>query len=167
MKAAHNVVLGLILISGAALKCSAQEPQSPHVAASHAELASASSDNKVPAALLPSAPSSATVAPTPSPLQVPRVANKKYFLLNGFQLGMAVFDVEMTQLCIRNHRCREANPLMPSSHVGQLSVNFALVAYSSGVSYWLKKRRSKVWWLPPCAGIVVHSIGVATGFEHQ
>jgi len=88
-------------------------------------------------------------------------------LLNGLHLGMAVFDVELTQRCIAIHHCRETNPVLPSSQVGQLSINFAIVAYSSGITYWLKKRKSKVWWLPPSAGAVIHSVGVATGFEHQ
>src|SRR5271154_1181319 len=103
-----------------------------------------------------------------APLQaVPRTADSKFFWLNGIQLGMAVFDVEMTQRCIASHHCREANPVMPSSQAGRLSLNVALVAYSSGISYWLKKHNSKLWWLPPSAGAAIHSAGVATGFEHQ
>lgn len=95
-----------------------------------------------------------------------RVADSKFFLLNGLHLGMAVFDVEMTQRCIASHRCHEANPLMPSSRAGQFSVNFALVGSGAWASYWLKKHK-KLWWLPPSTGIVAHSLGVATGFEHQ
>ena len=79
---------------------------------------------------------------------------------------MAVFDVEMTQHCIAAEKCREANPVMPSSRVGQLSVNVALMAYVGWYSYWLKKHHPKVWWIPPLAGTLVHSAGVATGFEH-
>jgi hypothetical protein len=96
-----------------------------------------------------------------------RTANRRYFLLNGLAAGMAVFDVEMTQRCIADHRCLEANPVMPSSHLGQLSVNFALAAYGAWWSYRLKKQHSKVWWIFPTTGIAVHSAGVATGFEHQ
>ncbi len=104
---------------------------------------------------------------TPALPATPRTADSKFFLLNGIQLGMAVFDVEMTQRCIASHRCRETNPVMPTSQAGQLSVNFALAACNSGISYWLKKHGSKLWWLPSSAGIVVHSAGVTTGFEHQ
>jgi hypothetical protein len=96
-----------------------------------------------------------------------RTDNRRYFFLNGVATGMAVFDVEMTQRCIADHRCREANPVMPSSQVGQLSVNFALAAYGAWWSYRLKKQHSKVWWIFPTTGIAVHSAGVATGFEHQ
>ena len=41
--------------------------------------------------------------------------------------GMADLDVEKTQHCIANHQCVEGNPLMPSAHVDQLGINFALV----------------------------------------
>jgi hypothetical protein len=97
----------------------------------------------------------------------PRTADTKFFLLNGIHLGMAIFDVEMTQRCIANHRCHETNPFMPSSQAGQLGINFALVGSGSLASYWLKKHQSKLWWLPPATGTIAHSYGVATGFEHQ
>jgi hypothetical protein len=96
----------------------------------------------------------------------PRVADRKYFLLNGMQAGMAVFDVEMTQHCIRARKCSEANPFMPSSQAGALSVDFALTAYEGLWSYFLKKHHSKLWWITPVAGTAVHAAGVATGFEH-
>jgi hypothetical protein len=32
---------------------------------------------------------------------------------------MAVFDMEMTPRWIVSYHCREVNPLMPSSHMGQ------------------------------------------------
>lgn len=102
----------------------------------------------------------------PLPATTPRIADRKYFFLNGLHAGMAVLDVEMTQHCIAAKQCREANPVMPSSHAGQLSVNFALVAYESWFSYWLKKHHPRVWWVPPLAGTVVHSAGVVTGVEH-
>lgn len=172
MKLAYYFILGLLFLEGANIsECFAQkssETLQPSLTGLSDKVDIAFLSNheleKAPTALFPAASQVGTVA---TDLKRPRVADRKYFWLNGIQLGMAVFDVEMTQRCIANHRCREANPVMPSSHVGQLSVNFALVAYSSGVSYWLKKRRSKIWWLPPSASIVVHSIGVATGFEHQ
>jgi hypothetical protein len=58
-------------------------------------------------------------------------------------------------------------PSDATSQAGQPSVNFGLVSCNSGISYWLKKHGSKLWWLPPSAGVVVHSVGVTTGFEHQ
>jgi hypothetical protein len=80
---------------------------------------------------------------------------------------MAVFDVEMTQHCIANHHCVEGNPLMPSSHAGQLSVNFALVGYGTFISYRLKKQENKLWLLSPTVGIAAHTVGVASGFANR
>lgn len=97
----------------------------------------------------------------------PRVGNGKFLLLNGLHLGMAIFDVEMTQHCITSHRCRETNPAMPSSQAGQLSINLAIVGGTAGVSYWARKGGSKLWWLPPAAGAAIHGAGVVTGFQHQ
>lgn len=96
-----------------------------------------------------------------------RVADRNYLLLNSISGGMAVFDVEMTQRCIANHRCREANPVMPSSQLGQLAVNVGLLAYEAWWSYRLKKQHSRAWWIFPTTGIAVHSVGVGTGFAHQ
>jgi len=113
-------------------------------------------------------PSPATdfVVPVPAPASE-RTVNSEFVLLNAIHLGMAIFDVEMTQRCISNHHCRETNPLMPSSHAAQLSLNLAYVAGGTGISYWLKRGGSKLWRVPPIAGAAIHSGGVATGFEHH
>jgi hypothetical protein len=124
---------------------------------------------EVTASLSPAAiaatPLSAGIERVPQ-LTIPRIANSRFYLLNGLHLGMAVLDVELTQHCIATHQCREGNPLLPSSLAGKLSVESALVAYGSFVSYRLKKRKSKLWWLPPMAGIASHGAGAATGLAH-
>ncbi|HUX46083.1 MAG TPA: hypothetical protein VMV57_15150 [Terracidiphilus sp.] len=97
----------------------------------------------------------------------PRIVDGKFLMLNGMHLGMAVFDVEMTQRCIASHKCREGNPLMPSSQAGQIAVVFAYVAYGTVLSHWLKKHKSHLWWLPPTTGIVAHTVGTATGLLHH
>jgi hypothetical protein len=107
------------------------------------------------------------VAAQPAAPRAARTADSKFFLLNGSLLGMAVFDVEMTQRCIADQHCRELNPLMPSSHAGQLGLDLGLVAGVSGATYWLKKHKSPLWWLPSATGIGAHAAGVTTGFEHQ
>lgn len=96
-----------------------------------------------------------------------KIVDKKFLLFNGLAFGMAIFDVEMTQRCIANQHCQEKNPLMPSSHAGQLGLNLALISGTTWVSYKQKEHNSKTWWLPPLMGTVVHSIGVATGFQHR
>lgn len=97
----------------------------------------------------------------------PRVDVTKFLLVNGLHLGMAIFDVEMTQRCIASHHCYETNPLMPSSQSGQLSINLAIVGGVTWISYWTRKGGSKFWWLPPAAGAAIHGGGVVTGFQHQ
>ena len=96
-----------------------------------------------------------------------RTLDTRYFLLNGLELGMGMFDVALTQHCISNGHCREGNPFMPSSLGGQLGLNFGYAAYSSFISYKLKKRHSSFWMLAPVSGIAAHSVGVASGFQHQ
>ena len=104
--------------------------------------------------------------PPASPVHT-RVVDRSYFAENALHLGMALFDVEMTQRCEAQHTCREANPFMPSSQAGQLSVSLGFVAYSATGSYFFKKHERKTWWLPSAMGTTFHAVGVATGFMHQ
>src|ERR1035438_3609493 len=104
------------------------------------------------------------VPPTPPR---PRTLSKGFLLLNGLHLGMAVFDVEMTQHCIANHHCVEGNPLMPSSHAGQLGVNFALVGFGTFISYRLKKQENKLWLLSPTVGIAESSHSLFSCFANR
>ncbi|MGC1462977.1 MAG: hypothetical protein WA802_12295 [Terracidiphilus sp.] len=106
------------------------------------------------------------VLPAPA-VKLPRTLSPGFFLLNGAHLGLAVFDVEMTQHCLADHHCVEGNPLMPSSRAGQLGLNFALFGYGSFMSYRLKRQERRLWMLSPVVGIVAHTVGVATGFAHR
>jgi hypothetical protein len=111
-------------------------------------------------------PSTDFFATAPSS-QPERTADSEFLLLNTVHLGMAVFDVEMSERCISNHRCREINPLMSSSHAAQLSLNLTYIAASAGISYRLKEGGSKLWRIPPITGAMIHSVGIVTGFQHQ
>lgn len=155
MSAVRYLALGLAV--GMAWACSAQKtsstvPLSPDVYTSvHLKL----TDEPLAGVHLETSSTRAGFV-APAPAVRTRTADTKFFLLNGIQLGMAVFDVEMTQRCIASHQCRETNPAMPSSQAGQLSVNLAVFAFSSWASYWLKKHGLRVWWLPPAFGAVAH-----------
>lgn len=96
-----------------------------------------------------------------------RPLGAKFFLLNGLHLGMAGLDLALTQRCIDAHRCREGNPLMPSSLAGRASLQFSLVGFGAFVSGRLKRHGSKLWWVTPFVGIVAHGAGVASGFLNQ
>jgi len=109
-----------------------------------------------------SIPAAAIVNSRPTPPAVPPIADRNFYLLNGLHLGMALFDIGMTQHCIAIHQCKEGNPLMPSSMTGQLGITLGLFAYSTGGSYYLKRHHAKPWWAPPVTGILTHTIGVAS-----
>jgi hypothetical protein len=117
--------------------------------------------------MLSGSSSSAGFVLAPPAAKTPRTLSKGFFLLNGMHLGMAVFDVEMTQHCIANHHCVEGNPLMPSSQAGQLGVNFATVGLGAFLSYKMKEQDSGTWAFSPVVGIAAHAVGVATGFAHR
>lgn len=97
----------------------------------------------------------------------PKTADTKFLIWNGLDVGMAVIDVELTQHCIANGQCREGNPLMPSSHAGQLSVGIGYATLGAFVSYKLKKHKSSYWWLPVAGGIAGHTAGLAAGLAHK
>jgi hypothetical protein len=96
----------------------------------------------------------------------PKVVDSKYLWVNGLDLGLAVTDVAMSQRCIDQHTCVEANPLMPSSLAGKFGVDLGAVAYAAGVSYYMKKHKSSWWWLAPLAGASFHSGGIASAIAH-
>ena len=132
------------------------------------EPAAVSSTSAAPSVLTSPAPASATagfvLAP---PAKASRTVDAHYFLLNGLHLELALLDIEMTRRCIADDRCREGNPLMPSSLAGQLSVGFALVGSGAASSYRLKKRNSRFWWIAPVVGIAAHGVGFASGIARQ
>jgi hypothetical protein len=176
MKAIQGTMLGLaMIVSG--LACSAQNASIPirqierdaRAVKLSASVAAPGNEAAVGRAheMLSESSSSAGFVFVPPAAKAPRTLSPGFIVLNGLHLGMAVFDVEMTQRCIANHHCVEGNPLMPSSQAGQLGVNFALVGYGAFVSYKLKKRDSKLWVLSPTIGLAAHSVGVATGFAHR
>lgn len=105
-----------------------------------------------------------TIART-SPINKP--FGKQFWLMNGLHLGMAMFDVAMTQQCISSHRCVEGNPMMPKSMAGQIGINLGVFGYSTFTSYRMKKHHSRRWWIAPTVGIASHSVGVASGFVHR
>jgi hypothetical protein len=92
--------------------------------------------------------------------------NKTYFFVNGLHLGAAMLDVALTQHCLANHNCSEANPLMPSSVKGQVGVDCALVGYVSWISYRMRKHQSSLWWIAPTMGTAAHAAGAGTGIAH-
>ena len=172
MNAVHGWSVGLVIALGAwacvAQETSTQIEQLP--SAPQAQMQLTLSARNSPERIVPSAAPSYALAVSgtrPVPVKPPSTIDAKFLLVNGLHLGTAILDIELTQSCIASHHCQEGNPIMPSSQAGQLAVSFAFVAYGSGVGYWLKKHKSRMWWLPATAGIAGHTAGAATGFAHQ
>ena len=90
-----------------------------------------------------------------------------FFLLNGLNIGMTGLDMGLSQHCIAEHRCREANLLMPSSLAARISLVAAFAALGAYVSHRMKIRGDRLWWVPPLFGTVAHGVGVASGFAQQ
>ncbi len=173
MKAAHATLLGRVILAVTMLMAGrtsfAQQPEIPFGQIEHASQFSAWAavplDRNADSSSASGAPFESAVS---LPVEkTPRTLSTKYFMLNGLHLGLAVFDVEMTQRCIAAHQCREGNPLMPSSFAGQLAVNLAFVSYGSFTSYRMKKHGSSLWWISPVVGAASHAAGAATGFAHR
>jgi hypothetical protein len=173
MNAVNGTMLCLAVAMGA-LACSAQDATIPirqierdaqlsWEPATPGSEAAVSHSNGIPSG---SSSSAAGFVLAPPAYKAPRTLSRGFFLMNGLHLGMAAFDVAMSQRCIADHQCREGNPLMPSSLAGQLSANFAYVGWGTFVSYRLKRHGSKLWWLSPTVGIASHAVGVASGFAH-
>lgn len=116
-----------------------------------------------PPALPPAPSASGLVSTRPAHALKPRIVDRRFLLLNGIHLGLALFDIEMTQHCISEHKCREGNPIMPSSQGGQIGVSLGSVAVTAVGSSWARKHGIRIWWAGPAAGIAAHSVGVATG----
>ena len=189
MKAVLGTMLGLAIAMGG-WACSAQQATIPFkqlerdaqlsarltvpdneiassVSSSSPSSSSSSSSSVFPGVVSPELSAASYVRVPPVPVANPRTLSSSFYLLNGLHLGMAIFDVEMTQRCIATHHCREGNPLMPSSLAGSLTVNLALVGSGSYISYRLKKHRATLWWLSPTVGTASHTVGVATSIAHQ
>ncbi len=172
MTTKQGTMLGLAMAIGC-LACSAQDATVPirqierdaRLSATASMPASEAAVGRSYALSAGSSSSAGLVFVPPAPT-APRTLSRAFFLLNGLHLGMATFDVVMTQHCIADHHCQEGNPLMPSSYAGQLGVGFALVSYGTIVSYELKKRENGLWWLSPTVGAAAHTAGVATGIAH-
>jgi|CZKZ01.1.fsa_nt_gi hypothetical protein len=173
MNAIQGTMLGLVIAMGG-MACSAQDAKIPfkqiekdaQLSASATVPASEAAISHSEGMLSSSSTPASFVFVSSTPVR-PRTLSKGFLLLNGLHLGMSIFDVEMTQHCIANHRCVEGNPLMPSSHAGQLGVNFAIVGYGTFMSYRLKKQERKLWLLSPIVGIAAHTLGVASGFANR
>lgn len=102
------------------------------------------------------------VAPQP---EQKKVIDKKFLFLTSLATGLTVADFELTQSCIAGHRCIESDPLMPSSHAGMYASSMPVNAGLTYLSYRLKAKGKRYWWVPVAAIVASHAIGVGTNLR--
>ena len=173
MKMLSGTLAGLLLVATGVMSA-AQNAAIPFKQIEHDSLVSANLD--IPAgeaaanranAEYPAASAFSSSAYMQSTYKKERTLDSKFFLVNGLHLGLAALDIGLTQHCIAAHRCREGNPLMPSSLAGQLTLDAAFVSSSAIISFRLKRQNSKLWWFSPSVGIGAHTAGAITGFLNR
>lgn len=89
----------------------------------------------------------------------------RFYMLNGLNVGMMALDMSLSQHCIAEHRCREANPLMPRSLAARISIAAVFAGVGLYASHRMKVRGTGLWWVPPFFGTVAHAIGAASGLS--
>ncbi len=96
------------------------------------------------------------------PGRSPHTSDRKFVLLSGLAMGLTIADFEMTQRCLAQRSCAEANPLMPASRAGMYASNVPL---NMALLYWSYRRKAagkRFWWVPPLMIIGSHAAGVGT-----
>jgi hypothetical protein len=165
-------VLFVLALVAANVACQAQMPSIPFDTIQQESQPQLERASDLVVAAATNASSSNAIAPTAivttqrTPAIIPRMGTKSFVVLNAIHLGMALLDVGMSQRCISDQHCKEGNPLMPSSLGGQLGLSLGMFAYATGTSYYFKKHGSRWSWVPPAAGIGVHTVGVLSGISH-
>ena len=100
----------------------------------------------------------------PAQVPSPKVATPKidWFALAvvSVDAGATAADVWLTHDCLQAKTCYEANPLMPSSLTGQITINLGLFASEVSAASKLRKQGSKIWWMPLITGASTHLAGV-------
>jgi hypothetical protein len=87
-----------------------------------------------------------------------------FWIVNGANFGAAALDVESTQRCIRELKCHEGNPIMPSGRGGQYAEMMGIAAASTFVSAKLKRNGEK-WIVLPVIGITGHGFAASWNFH--
>ncbi len=100
-----------------------------------------------------------------------RVLDKKFWLALGTAYALTVVDIELTQRCIRQHTCRELNPILGQSRGRAYAVNAAVLVPVTIWSYHRKKDQDRngrqkgkmPWWLPSVVSSGSHAVGMSMG----
>lgn len=172
VKTRLGLILGISILIGAST-CMAQDapiPSKPLLRQSEILLQPAGLESAEISALSTMPPAASISAPVPIVRRFPATrAEEKprlgagFYLLNGLNIGMTALDMGLSQHCIAQHRCSEANMLLPSSFAARISFVAAFTALGTYVSHRMKVRGGRLWWIPAFSGTVAHSVGVVSG----
>jgi hypothetical protein len=118
-----------------------------------------------PGPLSPGPARSAFVLTPPQPVRpaAARDSWRGFWALTTAATALTIADVELSQACLQQAACTEANPLLPRSRAAAYAVQLPLAAAATLFSYHLKKHRAKRWWVPQFGLLLGHSIGAGSG----
>jgi hypothetical protein len=121
---------------------------------------------------LPEAPGSIAAVVTPEPAVIKpvilvqpaerkRVADKRFWTLTAYDFALTQIDIQTTVWALRNRTCKETlSAAFVGSRPSRLRLETTALAGNAGLaglSYWLKKRGNKNWWIPQFAAGTVHA----------
>jgi hypothetical protein len=91
----------------------------------------------------------------------PRVADKRFWTVTLFEVTMTQYDIATTMRSLNNHECSETlSARIVGSHPSHMRLQMTGLAGDAGMamlSYWLKKKGHKNWWLPQFAAGTAHA----------
>lgn len=93
----------------------------------------------------------------------PRTVEISTYALWG---ASAATDVALSQMCIQNGRCQEANPMMTSSEWMPVA-EAGMTGLSMYVFHRLRRSHPKIRWMIPSIQIVAHGVGIWSASRYQ
>src|SRR5579872_315240 len=115
------------------------------------------------------------VQPAPDPLRLsraqlgqaggvaPHSSWRGFWAMTAAATALTVADIELSQSCLQQNTCSEANPLLPRSRGAAYAIQLPLLGAGTWFSYHLKKHNRTHWWGAQVGLIVGHAIGTASG----
>lgn len=140
------------------------EPESSFPSASFSSSSSSSSVLRPEAALVSATEAVLPVAPSMlvRPVETPRAADKKFWMVNAFDVVWTIADIETTVTNLNSSPyCREMNPLVgtrPSRRTLYLS-NIPVMVGAGYLSYRSHKKQGKRWYMLPSLAGGAHAAG--------
>ena len=124
-----------------AAKSPAESPDAPHALRTSAELA--------------------LINPVQTKAERPRVADKHFWTVTAFEVAMTQYDIATTMRSLGNHECKETlSAAVVGSHPSHMRLQMTGLAGDVGfayLSYWLKKKGHRNWWMPQFAAGAAHA----------